>query len=403
MKKLFTVFSFLSITLILPAQIQTVAEVIQPLDLKYKYSFEIEEDLDTNQQPWKYQNAATNYSFIGNDESVFRHFYRDYPVRKPMSDHELDSFMNLYHLVDAVEYILKQSQSEQVVIINEAHHKPKHRVFTRSLLQGLYDQGFRHLGLEALSNIMVSDSSLNERKVPHFSTGYYIMESQFGNLVREALDIGYTLFPYEGEGNGKPREINQAKNITAFMEKHPGEKILIHCGYQHAQEGAIKGWEKAMAGRLMEYTGINPLTINQTIYDNRYDTSYMSPLHQRLNLTKPMVLLDSNEMSFLGTSDTSGFDIVVFHEKNRKTHGRNTWLQYSGNQWVKISLEDLKMDKPYFILAYPEGNDVSKAIPVDMLELEPKTKNCHLVLKPGKYRVIAQSPVRAMGFNLSVE
>ncbi|RXM58193.1 hypothetical protein BOQ60_24775, partial [Chryseobacterium sp. CH1] len=32
-------------------------------------------------------------------------------------------------------------------IINEAHHNASHRTFASSLLQGLYDKGYRYLGL----------------------------------------------------------------------------------------------------------------------------------------------------------------------------------------------------------------------------------------------------------------
>jgi hypothetical protein len=39
------------------------------------------------------------------------------------------------------------------------------------------------------------------------------MEPQFGNLVRNDLKNDFTVFSYEGEGNGIEREINKAKNI----------------------------------------------------------------------------------------------------------------------------------------------------------------------------------------------
>ncbi len=43
----------------------------------------------------------------------------------------------------AAEYIIKRSSKERIIIINEAHHQPLHRVFTESLLEGLYQNGFR--------------------------------------------------------------------------------------------------------------------------------------------------------------------------------------------------------------------------------------------------------------------
>lgn len=47
--------------------------------------------------------------------------------------------------------ILERAISSSVVIFNEAHHKPIHRAYLRTLLQDLYLAGFRYLGLEALN------------------------------------------------------------------------------------------------------------------------------------------------------------------------------------------------------------------------------------------------------------
>ncbi|AUD06073.1 hypothetical protein [Spirosoma pollinicola] len=75
--------------------------------------------------------------------------------------------------VPAQEYIIQRAQSEQLVIINEAHHNPPHRVFTASLLKGLYQAGFRYLAAETL---YASDSTLNQRGYPLIGSGYYTRE-----------------------------------------------------------------------------------------------------------------------------------------------------------------------------------------------------------------------------------
>ncbi len=144
-------------------------------------------------------------------------------------------------------------------IINEAHHVPKHRAFTRSLLKELYANGYRYLGLEALF-----DAAVNETKFPVIETGYYTKEPEFGNLISEALATGFTLFSYEASQgkNGKEREIEQAENIQKFIENNPKAKVLIHCGYAHAYENDYPAWGKAMAGRLKQNMNIDPLTID---------------------------------------------------------------------------------------------------------------------------------------------
>ena len=165
---------------------------------------------------------------------------------------------------NAKDYIINRSKKERVIIINEAHNNSRHRVFTTSLLKDLYKNGYRYLGVEALE-----DTLINKRKFPNLESGsLYLHESQYSNLIKEALDLGFTLFNYEytyvkGK-TGKDREIEQAENIAKMMALHPNDKFLIHCGYDHVNEGipGIKSWEKAMAGRLSDRTGVNPFTID---------------------------------------------------------------------------------------------------------------------------------------------
>src|SRR5690606_18409918 len=110
--------------------------------------------------------------------------------------------------------------------------QPIHRVFTESLLEGLYQNGYRYLGLEALAE----DSLINIRKWPVINDGYYTNEPQFGNMIREALRLGFIVFGYESGGRGKEREMGQAANIVEILKNDPNTKILIHCGFGHIVE-----------------------------------------------------------------------------------------------------------------------------------------------------------------------
>lgn len=116
-----------------------------------------------------------------------------------------------YELQPAKKYIVEKAKSEKIIIINEAHNQPLHRVFTTTLLNELYALGFRYCAIEALSE----DSLLNIDKYPKWTTGYYSAEPQFGNLIREALSIGYKLIAYEAKEefimDVDKREYEQAK------------------------------------------------------------------------------------------------------------------------------------------------------------------------------------------------
>ncbi|MEQ8908382.1 MAG: hypothetical protein RIC95_04260 [Vicingaceae bacterium] len=375
------------------------------VDLPYQFPSDIQHYLDTCDKPWANQMAGTDYSYLGMEKETGEQFYGKYGKPKAMSDSAFTLFSANYEAANAKDYILKRAQGEQVVIINEAHHKPKHRFFTRSLLKELYGQGYRYLGLETLTNRGgMADNELNQRKHPVLNSGTYSKEPQFGNLIREALAIGYTLFPYEGEGNGKPREINQAKHIAAFMENNKDGKYLIHCGYAHATEGMMgNSWEKAMAGRLTEYTGINPLTVNQTKFDNRFDAGYLNPLSQRLELTEPTVFLEENQLSYLGTRNDSAFDIMVFHEQASYQKAKPDWLDENENVWVSFPDSLINLGKPFFAMAFIEGEEIAEAIPYDLDILTESRDSVLLALKAGNYILHFQNKNgKALRANLKV-
>src|SRR5690606_27232652 len=179
----------------------------------YKFNEEIDSLFLDKEQ---YSLAAWNYSFIGEYQKALEAYEKT--SRKDnhsISDMEVALLLSDYSTRPAAEYIIERSKNERIIIINEAHHQPLHRVFTASLLLGLYESGFRYLGLEALAE----DSLLNIRKWPQVGDGYYTSEPQFGNLIREASRLGFTLFGYESPEKGRERELGQAKNILTILEK----------------------------------------------------------------------------------------------------------------------------------------------------------------------------------------
>src|SRR5690606_19462830 len=184
-----------------------------------------------------------------------------------------------YEATNAFMYISCMAKNFQVVMINEAHHSSLHRNFTKLLLKNLYESGFRYLGLEALN----SSDSINDRKYPVQSSGFYTNEPEFGILLREALNLGYQVFGYESvtRGNPKQREIEQAENIKKILDNDQNAKILIHAGFGHIRENKnIDKIEKAMAGRFREITGIDPLTIDQASMSERSKEVFENPFYR---------------------------------------------------------------------------------------------------------------------------
>jgi hypothetical protein len=290
---------------------------------------------------------------------------------------------------NALQYISARAKNERIVIINEAHHQPMHRAFTESLLQELYDNGFRYLGIETLS---YCDAILNQKKYPELSSGYYSGEPQFGNLIRKALEIGFYVFSYETKENvdGKQREIDQANNIKRILLKDSTAKILIHCGFDHAVESPYQAWGYAMAGRLKEFTGIDPLTIDQIDMTERSSIEFDNPYFKLIHLDYDAVFIDSSGNSFRGAKVNKDFDIKVYHPRTKWKYERPNWV-FKNNKIPTPILNLVNIDFPCLVLAYKENEDIAKAVPVDVIELKSKSDDKYLALYKGGYIIVVKN------------
>lgn len=374
-------------------------------DTEYKFSSEIENKVEKDTVAWKYQISAAAYATKGDYKNALRHWDHAMGTQeKKLTESQIDSLHQKYSKVKATDFIIDQAKTHQVVIINEAHHNSYHRVFTKSLLQKLYEEGYKNLGLEALSNGENLDSTLNKRKYPIQETGHYIKDPQFGNLVRDALEIGYNLFAYDNmDHNGKPREIAQAKNIQKEMEAKQHERFIIYSGFDHALEGKHKSWEKAMAGRLTEYTGINPLTINQVVYSERSEPKFNHPFLKAFDIKESTILIDDNKKPLKYERGKAWTDLAVLHPNTEYTEDRPAWLFENGNKKVSVNLNEIEIAYPVMVLAFKQGEDINKAVPMDITEVQNKTENCNLGLVEGNYEIVVTNGKESFKFERQVK
>lgn len=183
---------------------------------------------------------------------------------------------------DVLEIIKEQSKERQIVIINEQHWQPKHRYLGNILLQYYYDQGFRYFAVEGVS--IKDEEDLNKRKFPLQKSGFYIKEPQFGNMIRNALNIGYQVIGYDSLYSD--REYMQALNIyNKCLKNKQDTKVLIWAGIGHIIEE--KSDNPKMAYHLKEISGIDPLTIEQTQgdYHSAKPGKLYLGIYQNLKLT----------------------------------------------------------------------------------------------------------------------
>jgi hypothetical protein len=346
----------------------------------YKSTAEIESDTSRDNLHF----AAWQFSFIGEYQKSMIAF--DKAVGN-YTDEKLKGLPKHLTPKPALEYILDQSRNYQIVIINEAHHQPLHRVFTESMLEGLYRNGFRYLGLEALAE----DSLINIRKYPLGTDGYYTSEPQFGNLLRKALDLGFTVFGYEAEGNGSVREKGQAANIYKRLQRDSNAKILLHCGFSHVLEGSVPNWGKAMAGELKTLAGIDPLTIDQVELTEhsleKHESEYYIPEE---GMEQAVVFTDSRGKPVFLNSDSTQTDLQVMHPRTNFEQGRPNWLVRDSFKFYSLDthLADIKL--PCLVRAY-RANEDTESVPMDAVEIAgPQRKS--LILPPGEYQLSITDP-----------
>lgn len=359
----------------------------------YKFDSQIDSLMRRDSLNIDYELAATFISLKSNYKKALK-VWDSIPNNSGKSNTiDTNFILNKYTVLSAKEYIIKESQNKSLVILNEAHHNNSHRVFAESLLQGLYKNGYKLLFLEGLSNGKYIDTIMNYRKYPINTSGFYSKNPQFGKFLRKAIEIGFTIFPYESNGtpdntSEKERESDQSNNIKAVLDKYPNEKALIFVGYGHNREGLVPYWDKAMAEQLKDLTGIDPLTIAQDKFSEKSSKALSNPLLVELNLKQPSVLLNNQNEPYKTKTDSSWTDITVFHPFTEYINGRPNWLFYEGKKNVPINLNKITIDFPIMVMAYNKDEEIkNEAVPLDIVEVDNKNESVNLVLSKGNYIV----------------
>ncbi|MEE1944211.1 hypothetical protein VRU48_03765 [Pedobacter sp. KR3-3] len=249
---------------------QTLSEIEQfPIPQKQGNSLELQMQL--TYASFLLPNQQYDY-LIGLQESSF----------KP-NDTVLNKIKtNSIHNNEAIDRILAEAQKAQVLMINENHYYPQHRLLVTELLPRLKSLGYDYLALEALAT--PNDSLLNSPGAfPTLNTGFYTREQNYGNLLREAIKLGFKLVAYENTDDKQDREIGQADNLyNRTLAIDPHAKVLVLVGIDHLLEKPTTRGKKWMATVFKEKYQIDPLTISQTHLNlyRKYSPSAYSLLSQ---------------------------------------------------------------------------------------------------------------------------
>lgn len=295
--------------------------------------------------------------------------------------------------VPAADYIAGAVAGRRIVAINEAHHRPQTRLLTLALLPKLRALGFDHFAIEGLDP---KDTGLAARGYPTEKSGYYVQEPLYGDIVREALRLGFVVHAYEPADAGRmtpqDRETGQARALQAVLEQHPHARLFVHAGYAHVDKmpGRLPANARPMAAELARLTGIEPYTIDQTMLGSGNLSDPTSPyrdLVQAFRIHGASVLVPRKGGHAWSYRDDY-HDVTVLLPPAVAGDMRPAWLARDGaRRPYRIKSNACSGSFPCLFEAFnaSEGDD---AIPADQfLLLAPADGQWPLYLAPGRYRL----------------
>ncbi|MEW9573075.1 hypothetical protein ABQJ54_15065 [Rhodanobacter sp. Si-c] len=193
------------------------------------------------------------------DQAIF-----SFPLRDRLPSNLVLPTAADWKAANAADVITSLAANRRIVMINEAHHDTHTRLLTLELLPRLRALGFNYFAAEALTE---NDPDLAKRGYPTSKSGTeYLRDPVYGDIVREAIRLGYIIVPYDNGLAGQARENGQAETLyRKVFAKDPHARLFVHAGYAHIDKAVGRlGELRPMAMRLEALTGITPLSIDQT-------------------------------------------------------------------------------------------------------------------------------------------
>lgn len=298
---------------------------------------------------------------------------------------------------DAVQAIVREARNRRIVILNEAHHVPVHRVFASRLASELRKIGYTYLAAEAFAPGVPAHPA-----TPRQVDGFYVREPMYASFVRSAIRDGWTFVAYDHVSTeastpaerSRLREVGAARNLVErIFSKNPEAKVFMYVGYGHAQEMPKAGPNgyTTVATVLKESTGLDPLTIDQASMYGRGDVRVDLPRYraamQRFAPGKPLVFKTASR-GYVLDSSRPGYDMQVFHpdETAHGPHGRPLWMErQAGLKPHPVPAGLLPANGRRLIQAFHAG-DGEGAIPVDQVMVEAGKPAASLMLPDGQFR-----------------
>jgi hypothetical protein len=373
-----------------------------------------------------------NHAFrvvFGQYMSWYQSFVGDYPgahdsysIRQlPAHDDAPSPLGSEFSPKPAVEAIAELAKGRKAVFFNEAHNVPLTRTVTVEMLSRLREQGFNYFAAETVYS---SDTDLEKRGYPNAKSGFYTMEPICAEMVRTALKLGYKVVGYESEKEGGDvREVDQAKNLYERVFKNdPNARVVVDAGYAHIQENGRYLGGESMAQHFRRISGIDPLTIEQTMLiehpPGTENHPYYHAVVDSLKPKEPIVFVNAKGEPW--TLKPKAYDLSVFFPPDVIQADRPTWLDLDGlRKPFSVSGSTFCQDQYPCLIEARYANEGDDAIPGDRLVLNPVEKaerledrlimgshgvtQASLYLRPGKYHVTSTNEANRVIYRQDID
>jgi len=263
------------------------------------------------------------------------------------------------------------AKENQVIMLNEDHYYPKHRLFAMELLETLKANGYNYLSLEGFNS-----KSSEKESTPNYNNGIYTDEPYFAHFIRKAIALGFTVSGHENIDRGVDRELGQAKNVIKILEKDPKAKIFVYVGHGHLEKANTK--DKRLGWYFKELSGINPITINQTVI--------CAHTKQELTLIPRKYFTDTTKVKssadyFLVNNLKTSLKAIYPNAKFQKASIKNEKFSNYKNKEVLVEIVDFK------------EFDLMKnlAIPIESFLMIPKKETIDFELPIGNYHIFVKT------------
>lgn len=284
------------------------------------------------------------------------------------------------------EGIRRIAQSHRIVMIMEDHFVSKHREIIRATLPIFRQAGFTHYAAEGIGE---SSASLAGRGYPTVKSGFYTSDPQFGNLLRRALDLRYTVTGYDFRPfSHESRENYAARELAQLIQEDPKTKLLVHAGFAHVFKYETDIGQRWLASILWERTGIEPFTIWQ--WSSMHDGHEHRIVAKALgDFDEPMLLMPPPGAES-GLRNVPRVDAILVHPPDKSVAPAQRTVLFP-NDMQRVSGQWRSKKWPVVIAAYRRGEPAT-AIPLDQVMLRDGEQDFVLwVPASSKYDVVVFS------------